>query len=126
MKNTYAFLAAALLFLAPFKASAEVTGNYAGKGGNISIRLHISAPVPTAFIVQQPLPNGVRLQSANPPPSGYDPASSMVKWFFKHPGSGSITLYIQLVGPMPGAGLSGGEIRYRLPGNGKMVSRSIR
>ncbi|NOQ46917.1 MAG: hypothetical protein GQ559_09645 [Desulfobulbaceae bacterium] len=115
-----------LFFIIPALAAADVVGRYVGgRGNNVQVRLTVSKPPPAAFIVLQHLPAGVRIEAADPKPSGFDPASSTVKWLFKHPRPGSVAITMRLSRPVSGNMLTG-EIRFRHPGSGKMVSRTIR
>ncbi len=125
MRQTLCVLTFILFFASPILAAADVNGHLvAGGGKTMQIRLSVSAPPPKAFIVQHQLPAGVHIVNATPKPSGYSQGAASVKWLFKHPGTGSSTITVQLNRPIS-AGQAPGEIRFQNPSNGAMVSKKI-
>lgn len=107
-------------------AKTDVSGSYQhGGGGHVTIIIKVSEPPPMAFIVLQHLPQGVKLLAANPRPSGSGNGSSSVKWLFKHARPGKHTLEMQLSKSVDPKQLRG-EIRFRHPQSGAMITRKIR
>lgn len=107
-------------------AETSVHGRYlSAQGKKVQVQLTVSQPPPAAFIVLQRIPAGVQLLSADPEPSGFDKGSSAVKWLFKGPHPGSLRITMHLSQPVAAHSVSG-EIRYRDPGSGKMMTRRIK
>lgn len=114
--------------LTPFMlhAKTDVSGSYAhGNGHHVTIQIKVSDPPPMAFIVLQHLPNGVNLLAADPRPSGSGKGTSSIKWLFKHARSGTHILKMQLSKSVDTKQLRG-EIRFRHPQSGAMITRKIR
>ncbi len=119
------FIGFLLTPLVPY-AKTDVSGSYKhGGGDHITIQIKVSAPPPMAFIVLQHLPKGVKLLSADPRPSGSGKGASSVKWLFKHARPGKHKLKMQLSKPVDPKQLRG-EIRFRHPQSGAMITRKIR
>lgn len=116
-----------LLLLANLAVAAPgVSGKYvAVQGGSGRIQVTIASPPPAAFIIQQSLPQGVQLVSASPAPKGHDPKASQVKWLFKQPQPGVLTINMQFSKPIT-APMLRGEIRFRDPKSGKMFTKMIK
>ena len=107
-------------------AKTDVSGSYQhGGGNNVIIKIKVSEPPPMAFIVLQHLPKGVRLLSADPRPSGSGKGASSIKWLFKHARSGKHILKMHLSKSVDTKQLRG-EIRFRHPQSGAMITRKIR
>lgn len=107
-------------------AQADVSGYYqTGGGQDVTIHITVGQSPPMAFIVIQQLPKGVSVLSASPQPSGFKRGGSQVKWLFKHAQPGKMTLSLQLSKPVARNRLQG-EIRYRHPGSGAMMSKKIK
>lgn len=105
-------------------AKNSVTGRYQGAGSDqVTIQLVVSDPAPMAFIVLQRLPKGVRLLSASPNPSGGTKGAT-VKWLFKHARPGNHTVVMRLSMPVAPGQLQG-EIRFRHPDSGAMITTKI-
>ena len=106
-------------------ADGGVAGRYlAGGGSDVRILLTINRPAPKAFIVLQQVPAGVVVASVSPAPSGGPQDGSAIKWLFKRPSPGSMILTMQLSRQVAESGLIG-EISYRHPKSGKLVTRKI-
>ena len=107
-------------------AKTDVSGSYMHGGGqHVTIKIKVSEPPPMAFIVLQHLPQGIELLSANPRPSGKGPGASSVKWLFKHAGPGNHILKMHFSKPVNPKQLRG-EIRFRHPESGVMITTKIR
>lgn len=128
MKNVCRFIAQLLVFLAVAGmawAQTEVTGRYlAGNGNDVRIQLSIQSPPPAAFIVLQHIPPGVTVVDVSPRPSGFQQGGGTVKWFFKRPGPGTMTLLLRFSQPVALNRLAG-EVSYRHPGSDALITRSI-
>lgn len=107
-------------------AKTDVSGSYKQGGGqHVTIKIKVSEPPPMAFIVLQHVPKGVQLLSADPRPSGKGNGASSVKWLFKHARPGKHILKMHFSKPVDPKQLSG-EIRFRHPKSGVMITRKIR
>ena len=116
----------ALLTPLVLHAQTDVVGSYQDGGGkHVTIKIKVSEPPPMAFIVLQHLPKGVKLLSAVPGPSGSGKGASSVKWLFKHARPGKHKLKMQLSKAVDPKQLKG-EIRFRHPKSGAMITRKIR
>ena len=106
-------------------AAANVQGRYLEKkGAKIRIELTVSSPAPALIIVLQNLPGGVQVIEAAPESKLADPGRGQVKWLLSGLAAGRHQLELQL--DRPAAAQAGsGEIRYRDPVDGKMVSVPI-
>ncbi len=115
-----------LLFIpATVFGNPVVSGRYVSGGGKrIAIHIQIASPAPAAFIVLQHLPPGVKVLRANPKPAGINHRTGTVKWLFKKSRPGGYSLSLQLSKPV-NPGTAHGEIRFRHPGSGKMISKAI-
>ena len=112
-----------LLVVAASPAEAGVSGRYlAGGGSDVRMLLTIDKPAPTAFIVLQQLPAGVQMTSASPEPAPQE--GTAVKWLFKRQPPGSMIITLQLSHQVPET-LLVGEISYRHPANGALVTTTI-
>ena len=106
-------------------ADTDVTGRYlAGGGSDVQILLTIQEPPPAAFIVQQQIPQGVKMTAADPAPSGLQQEGGVIKWLFKRPQPGSVILTLQLSKQVMESQLAG-EISYRHPRSGTLIIRKI-
>ena len=106
-------------------AETDVTGRYlAGGGSDVQILLTIQDPPPAAFIVQQQIPQGVKMTAADPAPSGLQQEGGVIKWLFKRPQPGSVILTLQLSKQVMESQLAG-EISYRHPRSGALIIRKI-
>ena len=109
----------------PALAETDVTGRYlAGGGSDVQILLTIQEPPPAAFIVQQQIPQGVKMTAADPAPSGLQQEGGVIKWLFKRPQPGSVILTLQLSKQVMESQLAG-EISYRHPRSGALITRKI-
>ncbi len=107
------------------RAESGVAGRYlAGGGSDVRILLTIAKPAPKAFIVLQQIPEGVQVTSASSAPSGAPQDGTAVKWLFKRPLPGSTIVTLQLSRQVPESQLVG-EISYRHPKSGVLVTRKI-
>jgi hypothetical protein len=115
-----------LVLLVPVtgRAEAGVAGRYlAGGGSDVRILLTIDHPAPKAFIVLQQIPQGVQTASASPAPSGVQEGRA-IRGLFKRPLPGSMLVMLQLSRQVPESQLVG-EISYRHPKSGALVTRKI-
>ena len=128
MKSTWRSLwCLALMLLLPGAVRAAnlvVSGQYESTGTTLVISVQVGSPPPVAFIVLQHLPTGIKVIQATPRPAGQNRQTGTLKWFFKKPQVGRHTLTIKLSEPVSKNRLRG-EIRYRHPISGKMVSSEI-
>lgn len=115
------------VFVAPAEAgaAASVRGRYLDKAGaKIRIELEVALPVPALVIVLQSLPAGVQVIVARPESKLADPGLGQVKWLLSGLSAGRHLLELELDRPAA-AQAGGGEIRYRNPADGNMVSIPI-
>ena len=128
MKHTLVWLSSAILtlFLAgTLHAETNVVGRYlAGGGSDVRVLLTIQAPPPAAFIILQQIPPGVKMTAATPAPSGFQQDGATIKWLFKRPRPRTMIISMQLSRQVPESQLKG-EISYRHPRNGELISRKI-
>ncbi|MBM9538083.1 hypothetical protein [Desulfobulbus alkaliphilus] len=114
-----------LAFAGTSWAQTDVSGRYlAGGGHDVRIQLTIQTPPPAAFIVLQHIPPGVTIVDVSPRPSGFQPGAGTVKWFFRRPAPGTMTLLLRFSHPVALNRLAG-EISYRHPGSEALITRSI-
>ena len=106
-------------------AADKVRGRYLDKrGAEIRIELEVVAPAPPLVIVVQRLPVGVQVVAAEPESKLADPGLGQVKWLLSGLTPGKHRLLLTLDRPAAGEA-GGGEIRYRDPVDGGMVSSPI-
>jgi len=106
-------------------AAQNVKGHYLDKtGAKIIIELEVSPPLPPLIIVIQKLPEGVQVIEAEPESKLADPGRGQVKWLLSGLTSGKHRLELKLDRPAA-AQAGGGEIRYRNPADGMMVTVAI-
>jgi len=106
-------------------AQTDVMGRYlAGSDNDVRIQLTIRSPPPAAFIVLQHIPPGVTVTDVSPRPSGFRQGGGTVKWFFKRPEPGTMTLLLRFSQPVALNRLYG-EISYRHPGSDALITRKI-
>lgn len=128
MKNVCRFVGQLLVFLAVTGtawAQADVTGRYlAGSDNDVRIQLTIQSPPPAAFIVLQHIPPGVTIVDVSPRPAGFQQGGGTVKWLFKRPGPGVMTLLLRFSQPVALNRLAG-EVSYRHPGSDALITTKI-
>jgi len=106
-------------------AAQNVSGHYLEKTGDrIGIELEIAPPLPPLVIVIQKLPVGVQVVEASPPSKLADLGRGQVKWLLSGLAAGKHRLELKLDRPAA-ARAGGGEIRYRDPADGKLVTVAI-
>lgn len=109
----------------PAAAKEAVLGRYLSKGGQeIKIELEVSAPAPALVIIIQNLPSGVAVTGSSPEAKLAEPGQGLVKWLLSGLAPGKQLLQLKLDKAVEARALSG-EIRYRDPATGNMVSWKI-
>ncbi|MGV1099104.1 hypothetical protein ACUUL3_06780 [Thiovibrio sp. JS02] len=94
-------------------------------GTEIRLQIAVSSPPPTTLIIIQNIPEGRIIASASPGYNKYNEKRGEAKWLLKGVAPGSFVLAIRLDQPI-GAGEINGEIRYKNPVTGQMVSMPTR
>ncbi len=90
-------------------------------GSEIVLEVEVLAPPPPTLIVVQHLPPGTPIGKASPRYKRYDRASGEAKWLLKGIRAGRLIMSLQLEQPLA-AGAISGEIRYKDPRTGGMVT----
>jgi len=90
-------------------------------GQEIQLEITVSSPPPTTLIVVQNIPGERMIQSASPMFNKYNESRGEAKWLLKGLGPGRFVLAIRLDQPVS-AGQVNGEIRYKNPVTGQMIS----
>ena len=105
---------------------AGVAGQYLPSGAQARrIRVTVDPPAPRAFIVVQRLPPGARIVKAQPRPAGINAARQVVRWLFKHPQPGSLTIHVQIDRDWPHLKKNIGKILYKKPRGKAMIQKDI-
>lgn len=123
------FLALLLLFAQPkqlFAGDALISGRYLSAASqDIQLQITVASPAPTTLIVIQNLPGGTVIDTASPSFNQYDAGKGEVKWLLTHVGPGGYSVGLHLARPLVPGGISG-EIRYKDPRTGRMITLSVR
>jgi hypothetical protein len=118
----------ALLLALPVIAGAanrSVTCRYLqADGRHIQLQLTIGSPAPATIIVIQYLPPGTAIEQAQPAFSRFNQNSGEAKWLLKGVGAGRLLIDLHLSQPVQ-AGTVHGEIRYKHPTTGAMITEKI-
>lgn len=109
----------------PLRAAHLVSAQYARLGGQeIAIEIVIKTPPPPSLIVILQLPAQVAVVRAHPATNTVNSAKGEVKWLLKGIKTGTLAVLLTLDQPVAHSEISG-EIRYRDPGGGEMVTIPI-
>lgn len=111
----------------PLRAGdALVGGQYQSAAGqDIQLLVTVGSPAPTTLIVIQNLPPGTVVDSASPAFNQYDAGKGEVKWLLTHVNPGRYTINLRLQHPVVSGRISG-DIRYKDPGSGRMITLRVR
>lgn len=129
-RNAHIFsLAALMLCIPPVQSAAAgelVSCRYLqSSGSTVLLELTVASPPPASIIIVQNLPQGTDIIRATPPPQKHSKEKGEVKWLLKGVESSRQTISMTLEPPLP-TGVVSGEIRYKNPESGKMVSMPVR
>ena len=123
------FLGLPVLFTLPtplHAGQALISGRYlSGAGQDIQLQITVTNPSPTTLIVIQNLPVGTAIEAATPAFHQYDAGKGEVKWLLTKISPGSYVLNLRLQRAVASGGISG-EIRYKEPVSGRMITVPIR
>jgi len=94
------------------------------KGQNILLELNIGSPAPSMLIFIQKVPAEAAIIKASPKFKKYDKTRGQAKWLLTGVKPGRIKMAMTLSKPIKSSEVSG-EIRYKNPASGKMVTMSV-
>ncbi len=118
-------LCSALLLVAGETRAEGVQARYLENSGKSTVlELTIHDPAPSSVIIQQQLPPGTELQSADPSYTKFSPGNGKVKWLIKRPSPGVRTFVLQYTAPMAGEGASA-VIRCKSPVGGQLMTITL-
>ena len=110
---------------APLRATHLLAARYARLAGQeVVVEVAVGQPPPPTLIVIQTLPPEVAVVQAEPATSSSNSKTGEVKWLLRGVKAGNLSLRLTLDRPVA-AGEVSGEIRYREPGAGDMVTLPI-
>jgi hypothetical protein len=99
-----------------------VQARYLENSGKVSVlELTIEDPAPSSVIVEQHIPQGARIQSANPVYSKLAAGKNEVKWLFKRPLPGVKRIVLKFTAPLSGKGVTA-VIRCKSPSDGTLLT----
>lgn len=106
-------------------AGELVTARYLqAQGRELVVKIVVGSPPPPSLIVIQNLPAGVAIRSSLPPAKSVDAARGKTKWLLREVQAGTIMVRISLDRAVSAAAIAG-EIRYREPRSGTMITLPI-
>ncbi len=114
-------------FLSParLRAGELVTARYLrAQGRKLVVKIVVGSPPPPSLIVIQNLPAGVAIRSSLPPAKSVNAARGKAKWLLREVQAGTIMVRMSLDRSVSAAAIAG-EIRYREPESGAMVTLPI-
>ncbi len=94
-------------------------------GTEIALQISVGSPPPSTLIITQKVPAGSTIAAASPMYNKYNAQRGEAKWLLKGVNPGVFVLSIRLEQPVQ-SGEIGGEISYKNPASGQMVSMSVR
>lgn len=117
-----------LFILVTFPAASvhaqQIDAKYlSGSGSQIKLRLTISAPAPQNVIIEQYVPSGTKIVSANPPIKKQNPKNGVVKWLLKGLRPGTRIVSMTVSPPLKQA--PDGKLTYRHPKSGNLIEESF-
>jgi hypothetical protein len=113
------------LFRAGEVQAEGVQARYLKNSGKTTVlELTIEDPAPSSVIVQQRIPPGTRIQTAVPAYIKFNPGKAEVKWLFKRPSPGVITISLEYASPLSGKGASA-VIRCKSPISGQFMTITV-
>jgi len=125
MTRLMIILYALLFFVTPGQASPKVHSKYVhGSGNAVTLQVSVPRPAPTALLFTQKVQGGQRLVSARPAPVGGKLSGSTLKWLFKRPRPGALSIHMQFAKPVRPGQLQG-FLNYRDPATGSRVHLQV-
>ncbi|NOX79931.1 MAG: hypothetical protein GXP57_02355 [Deltaproteobacteria bacterium] len=110
---------------ARLRAGELVTARYLrAQGRKLVVKIIVGSPPPPSLIVIQNLPAGVAIRSSLPPAKSVNAAGGKAKWLLREVQAGTIMVRMSLDRAVSAAAIAG-EIRYREPRSGTMVTLPI-
>ena len=107
------------------RAASLVSAKYLRIAGQeVVVEIAINAPPPPTLIVIQSLPPQASVIQAQPASKSVNSSKGEVKWLLRGVTAGTLALRLTLDRPVVSSEISG-EVRYRTPGSGDMVSIPI-
>ena len=85
------------------------------------LELTVEDPPPSSVIVQQRIPQGTEIQSTIPPYIKFVASKGVVKWLFKQPQPGVVTIVLNYSKPLAARGATA-VIRCKNPRDGKLMT----
>ncbi|NIA05127.1 MAG: hypothetical protein GWP11_04075 [Proteobacteria bacterium] len=110
---------------ARLRAGEQVSARYLrAQGRELVVKIIVGSPPPPSLIVIQNLPAGVAVRSSRPAARSVNAARGKAKWLLREVQAGTIMVRMSLDRAVPAAAIAG-EIRYREPGSGTMITLPI-
>ncbi len=89
-------------------------------GRRTVLELTVENPPPSSVIVQQRIPQGTEIKSTTPPYTKFVASKGVVKWLFKRPQPGVVTIVLNYRTPLTARGATA-VIRCKSPRDGKLM-----
>ncbi len=110
---------------AGLRAGELVSARYLqAQGRELVVKIIVGSPPPPSLILIQNLPAGVTIRRSRPPAQSVNAARGKAKWLLREVQAGTIVVRMSLDRAVSAATITG-EIRYREPSSGTMVTLPI-
>ncbi len=110
---------------AGLRAGEPISARYLrAQGRELVVQIIVGSPPPPSLIVIQNLPAGVAVRRSLPPAKFVDAAGGKAKWLLREVQAGTIMVRMSLDRAVSAAAIAG-EIRYREPKSGTMITLPI-
>ncbi len=114
-----------LMAPAGLRAGELVTARYLrAQGRELVVKIIVGSPPPPSLIFIQNLPAGVTIRRSMPPAQSVNAAGGKAKWLLREVQTGTIVVRMSLDREVQAAAITG-EIRYREPRSGTMITLPI-
>lgn len=110
---------------AGLRAGELVSARYLrAQGRELVVKIIVGSPPPPSLILIQNLPAGVTIRRSRPPAQSVNAAGGKAKWLLREVQTGTIVVRMSLDRAVHAAAITG-EIRYREPRSGIMITLPI-
>ncbi len=110
---------------ARLRAGELVSARYLrAQGRELVVKIIVGSPPPPSLILIQNLPAGVAVRRSLPPAQSVNAAKGKAKWLLREVQAGTLIVRMSLDRVVSAASIAG-EIRYREPSSGTMITLPI-
>ncbi len=117
-------LCVCLLLSAEVRAEGVQARYLENSAGRSVLEIIIENPAPSSIIVNQRIPGGIQVRSANPEYSKFSSGKNEAKWLFKNPAPGVQHIILNYKSPLPGRGATA-VIRCKSPKDGSLMTINV-